>query len=181
MSVKSQDENLVYRLLIFSMLLVACHSYVEAQAPVARQRPQNSIKLTISSAKNTFRVGEEIRIKIEATNISNSSIALSRDISGKGELSYHTSVLAEGDGEPATTRYHKALRGETMNNRSIMITPGSSVLQAIRPSESAIESINLSSLYKLSNPGIYIVRVERKDPATKIQVASNALEITLVP
>ena len=171
----------ISRLLIFPILLVASCSYMNAQTTSASQRSQRSIKLTISSAESNFKIGDEIRIRVELTNISNSPIVLSRDISGKGEFSYHTSVLVKGGGEVAKTKYLKALRGEPMDKGSITITPGSSVLQSIKPSESTVESINLSSLYKLSDPGVYILRVERRDPVTKLEVASNALEITLTP
>ena len=159
-----------------------------ALGAVYAQAPEASFSISISTQQETVKVGEAIRLKVLITNTSTHEIRSYRDKSLAGELGGHRLVVEDETGtRPRMTRYHYYVRGQdipadwvgdhdrgpggiTMSGGYAIIAPG----QTAYP-----ESILVSDLYDLRQPGKYFIHVERDDEESKTILKSNTLTITV--
>jgi dipeptidyl aminopeptidase/acylaminoacyl peptidase len=127
---------------------------------------QGSFAITISAVANELRIGEDARLKITLTNVSDHPILFShRPGTDNPEFSF-IFLVRNAAGH---------LMGE--NIAGSPAASDSRTVDHVPPGGSVIQTAHLSKLVHLSQPGIYTVRVYRKDADNNLVVQSN--EVTL--
>ena len=147
---------------------------------VAQNAAKPPISVNISTTRAEYTIGEPIKLDIALTNNSDKEIAVAQSNAvGKAELSYDIDVRDTTGKRAERTHYGKVLRGEDPE-ASIM---DSQRTRHLKPHDVLGDSAMLTTIYDLSAPGQYVVRVtkEKKFPGLQPDepVVSNAIKITI--
>jgi dipeptidyl aminopeptidase/acylaminoacyl peptidase len=130
---------------------------------------QGSFAITINAVANELRIGEDARLNIILTNISDHPI-----------LFFHRS----GTDNPEFSFIFlvRNAAGHLMGE-NIAGSPGASdsrTVDHVPPGGSVIQTAHLSKLVHLSQPGLYTVRVYRKDVDNNLVIQSNEVTLNIV-
>ena len=137
--------------------------------------------LNIKSANDTVKVGEKVFLDITYRNITNAP--LQTGMSRPAELAYDVQIKGPGGEEPAETehgrRAHWKVPGHapSWSEQSLTLSPG----------ETFQQTIDVSGLYDMSQPGVYIISVSktvyRSSDDVKahkgVTVKSNTVQVTV--
>jgi hypothetical protein len=130
---------------------------------------QGSFAITISAVANELRIGEDARLRITLTNVSDRPILFPhRPGTDNPEFSFIFLV--------------RNAAGRLMGE-NIAGPPDASDVRTVDhvpPGGSVIQTAHLSKLVHLSQPGLYTVRVYRKDPDNNLVVQSNEVTLNIV-
>jgi dienelactone hydrolase len=145
----------------------------QAQAVSPSLPPQNisqgSFAISISALANKLQIGEDARVMITLTNISDHPILFShRPGTDDPEFSFIFLV--------------RNAAGRLMGE-NIASSPGASdsrTVDHVPPGGTVIQTAHLSKLVRLSEPGLYTVRVYRKDADKNLVVQSNEVTLNIV-
>jgi hypothetical protein len=123
-----------------------------------------------TAAKDSFKVGEEVQIKVEITNLSNKVINIPKGIGFSRPTLFHNGQLVSYR-EEVSKQFRKGEGGSITG----MLFP--------KPNESQSEILDLNDYYEPLEPGQYQLSLERRffkvnDNAIKIQ--SNAVTFEVV-
>ena len=148
---------------------------------------QSSIIVAVSAPKDKFKAGSELDLKIIVTNISDHDIHLPLDKSSKAELNQYRFNVARSDDQPVLTmKYYWELNGEVTPKKNVK-DPDKTILIVfdhgsilVGPGKTIEYHTNLCELYDLSQPGDYIIQVEKIDPSVHTIVKSNVVKISLI-
>jgi hypothetical protein len=111
------------------------------------------VTLKISVPQTTLRVGDEIRVHIEAKDSSDKDVPWEMNVADShAELDYQLKVFDNGGRGLVDTAYGRAVR--TGVN-------GSVIKFALKPGQAFGEDVLLGSLYDLSHTGAYSVQAEK--------------------
>lgn len=185
-------------------LLIAALAELAPGFPQGNQAP---FSITISAAKNVFKAGSEVKIRLVFKNTSDHEVPYGRGlgigVEPQGELFSDVEVRdAKGDLAPET-KYGLLIRGNAGSSASPATREKSAGTQAasgppeplpiirmsvvgymLKAGESREEDIDITKLYDLSQPGQYTISASRlplesaTDPNGRV-VKSNALVITI--
>jgi dipeptidyl aminopeptidase/acylaminoacyl peptidase len=130
---------------------------------------QGSFAITISAVANELRIGEDARLRITLTNVSDHPILFfHRPGTDNPEFSFIFLV--------------RNAAGHLMGE-NITVSRGASDLRTVDhvpPGGSVIQTAHLSKLVHLSQPGLYTVRVYRKDADNNLVIQSNEVTLNIV-
>jgi hypothetical protein len=130
---------------------------------------QGSFAISISALADRLQIGEDARVIITLKNVSDHPILFShRPGTDNPEFSFIFLV------RNAAGR----LMGENIANN-----PGASdsrTVDHVPPGGTVTQTAHLSKLVRLSQPGLYTVRVYRKDPDKNLVVQSNEVTLNIV-
>jgi hypothetical protein len=145
-------------------------------SPIARPSSL-SFKIAITSAHDTFKSGDEIKLQIAITNIADHAITISRAIDNtSAEVGGFGIDVQDDKGNAAPeTRYQRALRGE---DPTAQIT-WSSVLIPLPPGQTFKDAMIVNKFYDLRKGGTFRIQVQRTDLSSKIAVKSNVITVTV--
>jgi dipeptidyl aminopeptidase/acylaminoacyl peptidase len=145
----------------------------QPQAPPPPLSPQNisqgSFAISISALANKLQIGEDARVMITLTNVSDHPILFDhRPGTDNPEFSFIFLV------RNAAGR----LMGENIAN-----SPGASdfrTVDHVPPGGMVVQTAHLSKLVHLGQPGLYTVRVYRRDADKNLVVQSNEITLNVV-
>jgi len=130
---------------------------------------QGSFAITISALANELQIGEDARVMITLTNVSDHPILFShRPGTDNPEFSFIFLV--------------RNAAGHLMGE-NIAGGPGASdfrTVDQVPPGGTVIQTAHLSKLVHLNQPGLYTVRVYRKDADKNLVVQSNEVTLNIV-
>jgi dipeptidyl aminopeptidase/acylaminoacyl peptidase len=153
---------------------------VVRQPVVAPEKPAQtgdgraSFLIAISAASDEVQVGADARIVITLRNLAEHQILFAHK-PGKENAEYSYKIVVRN-------RAGKVVE-ETAHGRESRSHPeaeGRSV-DYVQPGQSTIQTAHLARLVNLSRPGVYRVKVSRKDPESQTVVESNEITLNVVP
>jgi hypothetical protein len=158
---------------------VSCYGVFAAVllvSPIARPSSL-SFKIAITSAHDTFKSGDEIKLQIAITNIADHAITISRAIDNtSAEVGGFGINVQDDKGNAAPeTRYQRALRGEDPTAQ----ISWSSVLIPLPPGQTFKDAMIVNKFYDLRKGGTFRIQVQRADLSSKIAVKSNVITVTV--
>jgi hypothetical protein len=177
------------RTALFLFLLSISTSTVFGQVRTSKSRASDSqpapdvgprvYTIRINAAESTVKAGSKVSIKVVLANVGTTPFRLG--FQGGDFPDYIVDVRRERDGlsPPLTPIGRKMVLGETL-------TPPTSspYVRLLEPGKPIENEIALSSLYDLSQPGRYLVQIERGrmyGDRYRSGVKSNTIVITVVP
>ncbi len=151
--------------LLLPMFAICCAALT--QAP---QQPT----ITIESKNPTFKLGQPIYIHIVLKNATNRQFTVFRSVGGaRGEQNYRISVIDTHSRPGARTEYGEACEKHPEVN-------GSRKMVTLAPGQDVDEYVELTQMFDMSEPGIYIVQVSRASPHDPaVVLKSNTLPISV--
>lgn len=158
----------------FLLLFLASVASLPGQAPSADAPP---FTVTITTVQPEVKVGEPVMIHIVLKSISQEQITLpeARHV-GRGEMNYRITVEgSDGSRVPDTEIGRKLKNGEATGSRSVLI-------KQLSFGEEVAEDADLNNVVKITDPGDYVVQVERSDGLhNDLHIKSNKLVIHVTP
>lgn len=139
--------------------------------------------MSIALKQTTVDPGAEVIINVEMTNLSSKEIQILRV--GSGPPQYAFKVFDQnGKAAPLTPLGEAMVNGRACytgrSGETRCISGGSSVSQnRIAPGDKWLDAFPLSYYVDFRQPGQYTVRLERRDPYTKLLVESNRVSLTI--
>jgi dipeptidyl aminopeptidase/acylaminoacyl peptidase len=130
---------------------------------------QGSFAISISALANKLQIGEDARVMITLTNVSDHPILFAHR-PGKENPEFSFIFLVRN----AAGR----LMGENIANSSG--ASDSRTVDQVPPGGTVVQTAHLSKLVHLSQPGQYTVRVYRKDADNNLVVQSNEVTLNIV-
>jgi hypothetical protein len=143
---------------------------------VAAAQQQTPLALAISAARPDGSAPDEIRIRIELTNVSNKPIRIAAtNTPGGSQVDYDIRITRKDRRTVARTSYGASLVGE--GNQPVS---NSARLVTLQPGVTRSESFLLNRVFDVGRPGIYRLQIQRHATAgTRLRPISNVLEIAV--
>jgi dipeptidyl aminopeptidase/acylaminoacyl peptidase len=147
-------------------------------AAPAENTPQRkgdaSFLIAISAPNDEVQVGSDARVAITLRNLAEHQILFAHSPgTEKPEYSY-TIVVRNAAGRVLEETAYAREAGQRQ------LTDGRTV-DYVQPGQSAVQTAHLGKLVNLSRPGVYRVRVSRRDPESHVVVESNEITLNVVP
>jgi hypothetical protein len=133
-----------------------------------------SFRITISAPNDEVQVGSDAQIVITLTNLAEHQILFAhRPGSQTPEYSFTIVVRnAAGHVLEETAYGREARERQLTEDRTV---------DYVQPGQGVVQTAHLGKLVNLSRPGVYRVRVSRRDPASHAVVESNEITLNVVP
>jgi dipeptidyl aminopeptidase/acylaminoacyl peptidase len=138
-------------------------------SPVSPHLSQASFAITISALENEFRIGQDARVQIALTNASDHPILFSHPPGTDNPEFSFIFLVRNAAGH---------LMGE--NIAGTTVDSDLRTVDHVPPGGTVIQTAHLSKLVHLSQPGLYTVRVYRKDTDNNLIVQSNEITLNIV-
>jgi hypothetical protein len=130
--------------------------------------------IAISAPNDEVQVGSDARVAITLRNLAEHQILFAHSPgTEKPEYSY-TIVVRNAAGRVLEETAYAREAGQRQ------LTDGRTV-DYVQPGQSAVQTAHLGKLVNLSRPGVYRVRVSRRDPESHVVVESNEITLNVVP
>jgi hypothetical protein len=165
------------------ILTVQCLPLFAKQA-TPNQSPPPAISLSIAGLENSIKTGPPIKVEATITNESNADVSLIFNaVEDRGGLDYSVSVKNEHSAVPPDTKFGRALKGLTNPALRTEETPvdGSIFFTDLKPRGQWTDTIEISKLFDLTQPGKYSIQLSRFDDVSHSYVKSNVVTITITP
>lgn len=142
------------------------------------QSGQIPYTVSINPASATIRIGDDVVLRVILTNISHAPVLYGSLDLRHGEFNYDVKVITADGTIPPRTEFGKdPIRSKLPSGRSIRRE-----YTTLNPGDEVHQSIVLNSLYDMTRPGSYIVRVSKKlNNLGDANLVSNAVTVTMVP
>ena len=130
--------------------------------------------ITISAPPSPIGVGSPVLIHIVLKSTSEKQIIVpeSRHDGTQGEFNYRISVKRNNGPGPEETEHGRKRKNNTE------VGSGSTILRSLNQGDTIIEDADLNYVVKITEPGDYLVQVERDDETyAPLQIRSNTLII----
>jgi len=173
---------------MFGMLgLIAACFCVAHTAPLPSSQSsssQSGLSITLSPPADPITLAAPIEIVITVKNTSNKEILWEADHYWDVErynpayTGFHVLLTKDGH-EPETTFLHRASRGTPGPGDPHILLNGSAFFSPIEPGKSFTLKMDLQRLYRIMEPGEYILEVSRYEPGSKTWVRSNKLTLKI--
>jgi hypothetical protein len=138
------------------------------------QKPgQFTIKI---SAPQEAKLGDPLPLQVTLTNTGKEDFATYRDATRRAEYFYKITVHDALGREPALTELHRTFRGD---GTGIILSNDIPIL--LEPGKSLQDETDISTLYKIDQPGKYTIQVDRFNGTDKPRVKSNTITVSIVP
>jgi hypothetical protein len=157
-------------ILYFSLYLVLTVG-LTGQSPGTNESP---FTITIAATQSPFNLGDPLMIHIVLKSTTRGELILPQDRHDgtRGEMNYWISVAdPNGNPVPDTDYGQKLKNGHAVMSRSV-------TLKDLNFGDEVAEDVNLNNLVKITEPGDYVVLVERRDNVYgPLHIKSNKLVI----
>lgn len=170
--------------LLASCVLGEC---IQAGTGVSAQEPleakQGQISLTISAIQGTVSSGLPVNVKIVATNISTEAVYIAfTDQYIRAAMTYRANILDDHGNIPPDTILNRTIKyyHAGINVPHVILTDNPSSA-SLNPGQAFTDTIDLGTVYDLSQPGKYTVQIDRLDTAGQIEAISNTITINITP
>jgi hypothetical protein len=132
-------------------------------------------RMTIRMDKDVVKAGSEVKVLIEAKNISDHAILVTEELKNprRIDLRYKTYVRAADGSLAPETKWGRRVRTGREEPGESTIEVGSSYERYIQPGQIRPETLVLNALYDLSEPGKYSVQIEIPDEQGHVILRSN--------
>lgn len=136
------------------------------------QGTNQPLSLSISGPQQAVKIGSEIKVRTNLTNVTNHVITLHDRVPA---CDYPLEVRDESGNLAPETDYRRHLNCNARFNES------RNILVTLKPHESREDEIIINQLFQLNSPGNYSVQVSRKIPKElgSEPIKSNTLTITV--
>ncbi len=150
---------------------------------LAQVRTAASFTLAIAAHQKAAKAGSDVRIEIVVTNVSRRDITVSRSNGeGQAELSGYTAEVRDRKAHLISeTTYGRGLRGEESSSAGPIVSITSDLVYPLQPNQQLKDVLIVNKLRDMSQPGVYVVQVQRTDPDSGILVKSNKITVRVVP
>jgi hypothetical protein len=167
--------NIVVEKIIATMVLLAGLSYQNAEAG-----KKEKFSLELSSSMKSVHVDQRIDMTITVRNMSDGPLTLRFSPSGK-EPEFLTDVIVRSTngGEVSETQHERQVKGHGM-----IALDYNSKFVTLQPEESFQETLQLSKLFNLTQPGAYVVQAERHGEdlnSQSMMIKSNRVSFVILP
>ena len=144
--------------------------------------PHNQLfTLTIAKPKEPLKAGTELHLSITVKNTSSRAISFTTALGVVPEDGYLYQIdVRDAQGRPAPPSAY------IRNRNSLMpVFRGSQVARTLKPGESLVDQVSVTTFCDLSQPGKYTISVARSIPPRQDlgegKISSNAVTVTVVP
>jgi hypothetical protein len=174
--------------LLAVLLLSAIGAWAVQDSEPMDSAPPYSV--SISAPGNTHKIGIKLTVDVTLTDLSQHNIAVPRQ--ALGEMDYLVE-LYDDKGDPVPeTRYYEVFKCQRQEGPCPDGVPSVGPTddhgtRTLEPGGTLKESIDLGKLFKLEQPGTYVVQVRRADflyaggrPRSEV-IKSNPLTLTVSP
>jgi dipeptidyl aminopeptidase/acylaminoacyl peptidase len=130
--------------------------------------------IAISAPNDEVQLGSDARVVITLRNLAEHQILFAHS-PGKEKPEYSYTIVvknAAGHVLEETAYGREAQRGQLTDGRTV---------DYVQPGQSVVQTAHLGKLVNLSRPGVYRVRVSRRDPESHVMVESNEITLNVVP
>lgn len=140
------------------------------------QEAKPPLIISISTPDPVIKLGADIRLDLVIKNTSQQDVRFARS-KGDAEFDYEIDARNQNGKEIPETAYgHKIHSKESTNT----LRRGGMVLITLVPSQEYTQSTTLNKIYDFSEPGTYVIQVQRRNPEGKTLLKSNKLVVTVV-
>jgi len=140
-----------------------------------------SVKITISTSATQFKLGEPVRLEISLTNISGKEIFVGRSVSANDIDDYDLFVVDNHGKSAPTTASYRFFKGKRQPGDPMFYSTYSRGILLVSPGQSVKNGIDVGKAYKIGQPGVYKIWVERLDQTRNQRVRSNIITVTVTP
>jgi hypothetical protein len=162
--------------LSLALLTVILVGAVVPDAQSAPRHPKPAFSISISTAHEFLKLGDELEIEIATRNTSNQELMFSQD--GIKDLNLQVEVRDAAGQEPRLTAdYDRRLHPKTREDLPF----GGSHADLVKPGRISKEKIILTRMFDLTAPGKYMIQVHRFDEISKTEVKSNSISVIVNP
>jgi hypothetical protein len=153
---------------------VARPSVAGADTAPAGRNGNASFSIAISAPNDEVQVGSDAQVVITLTNVTEHQILFGhRPGTNNPEYSFVIEVRnAAGHVVEETAYGREARQHQQTEDRTV---------DYVQPGQSVTQTAHLTRLVNLGRPGVYTVKVSRKDPETQAVVESNEITLNVVP
>ncbi len=122
-----------------------------------------SCTLKISVVQDVFKVGSQVRVKVELKNTSQGNIALTGIPSGKEDhldIEGFLPIVRDAKGkEPPLTKWGRMVFGRPIPADNSVLSLNSVISYPLEPGKVHTTEVIVSDLYDLSTPGTYTIQI----------------------
>jgi hypothetical protein len=149
----------------------------------------SAIVLSLSAVEDAVKLGSALRVKVTLTNKSAAEIPVWSENGEPGTGTYVVDVRDEkGNVAPETTSGHYHNGHHDLSNvdaaefdKNARFLQGSGAELKFKPEQSVTFETVVNRLYKLNEPGKYVIRVSITDSVSHQKVESNAITVRVTP
>ena len=153
---------------------------------LVRAQATPSISLTIGTANAAVQLGKPVIIKVVTTSVSDHDVTYWRENSSdQGGYVYKIIVHNDAGVAPADTELGKRFKElDNPGHNSSDVPPEAPVNRSggwfkLKPGESTTDYVDVSRLVYFNKAGTYTIRLQRFDEDRKLNVQSNAINVTV--
>jgi hypothetical protein len=178
------------KLLFYTALVTAVFGDTMAQGGAKQLEGGPSVvALSLSAVEDTVKLGSMLRVKVKLTNKSAAEIPVWSENGEPGTGTYQVDVRDEkGDVAPETTSGHYHNGHHDLSNMSSAefdtngrFLQGSGAELEFKPGQTFTFETVVNRLYKISEPGKYVIRVSMIDPVSRRKIESNTVVVRVTP
>lgn len=156
----------------------SCPAQTQPTSAIHQVSPSKpSYSITVSGPAAPIRLGMPVEVVIAVTNTTDKDLYWSSAM-GKDSVYRDFRFFLTRDGRDVeTTFFNRKMTGRQRSGDPDEVTagPGTAIALAHPPGKMFEIPINLTRLYKITEPGLYTLKVSRYDEVTKTTVRSNVL------
>ena len=143
---------------------------------------QGQISLTISADQGSVTSGSPVNINVITTNVSSEAANLAfADWNMRAALTYRVSIHDQEGNIPPDARLKRVIKYS--RNGSLNLPPDvlltNSAAIPLQPGETFNDTINIGTVYDLSESGKYTVQIQRLDTDDQVEATSNTIMINV--
>lgn len=153
--------------------LMTASTFSGAQTTSANRGPASPISLTLKPVKSMVKSGQDVLLVVTLRNKTDHLTPVYREQSDdQVGWVYRVEIQGRSGGKPPETEYARDIAAGTLRAGGVT---------ALGAGKTIVDTINVSKLFDLSHPDKYTIEVKRVDPASKSDVVSNRIVISVVP
>ena len=166
--------------MIVLLIGVCCRAQTQhdavAQTPISSQ-PRYSIALT--GPTDPIKLGALIKVTVTVTNITDGDLYWDSDLGKDSAYKEFKFLLTKNGREVDATFFHRKVSGRQREGDPHEVSGGSSIVLAHPPGKMFEIPIDVTRLYKITEPGLYTLEVSRYDQKSRVMVRSNPLTLKI--
>lgn len=179
--------KMTFILIAFILVLNTVGECLQTSLPSGQELPearQGQISLTISAVQDPAIFGSPVNIKIATTNVSPASVNLAFSIwSVRAALTYRVIIHDEQGNVPGDARLSRLVKYYRQSSVNVppQVITGSSAQVPLNPGQTFDDTVDIGTVYDLSEPGKYTVQIQRLDTDDQVEATSNTITINVTP
>jgi hypothetical protein len=183
---QAKTEGRATRLsVLFAMFLGMC-CYAQSSPNTNTEKPASSepvFSITVDPPPGPIHVGSPINVTVTLTNISGKEIYLAFDRGRNSGYKAFKFLLTKDNREAETTLLNRKLTDRLRPDDPVDFDnlTGSSILLPYAAGKALVMTLDLTQVYDVKEPGLYMLVVSRFDKYSNTTVRSKPLTLNIVP